>query len=137
MKYSAMYTNRIDDHSVVRYGGCPDKAAEAGLHLKCVGCPHPIDGACPYVVHPKQRKFPCYFKQAIADKIPMPEIPKPAVQHSYPGPSGANGFGRAIAAAITEHLTQTDQMSYPDAAIIKRGKGRPKKEQPVYEPRNQ
>lgn len=33
------------------------------LHDNCKGCQHLRKGVCPYVVTPRQKKFPCFFRE--------------------------------------------------------------------------
>lgn len=33
-----------------------------GLHKNCTGCHHIEDKKCKYIRFPKQRKWPCYFR---------------------------------------------------------------------------
>jgi hypothetical protein len=35
------------------------------LHENCEGCDHVINGLCVYVFEPRQRKFPCFFKEYV------------------------------------------------------------------------
>jgi hypothetical protein len=102
------------------------KVSEIGLHNNCEGCPHPINGKdCPYVVNPRRRRFPCYFKVNIPAKISLPDIPKPLVPNAHQAPSGAHGFGATISAAIHQHRAagRDEDMLIGE----KRGRGRPRK----------